>query len=198
MSFAFGPLPFVAPPRFAGTVAGVGSARAGPQAGYDGPAGLWTRPRRSVLRRVHRGIAVVVAFCLAMFQLEALIADVCDGDATPAEVAALVGAASDLPRDAVQVATARAVARAAVAQTASAAPEVAVSRAGLGAGVPGSPTPLGHPAHTCHCVHAHGGVLPRLDTVEVHVVDVATVPPLGHPLAASDVARVPLSRPPLA
>jgi hypothetical protein len=144
-----------------------------------------------VLRRVHRGLAAAVALCLALFQLEALIADVCDGGATPAEVAALVGSASDLPRDAVQRAAAQAVAR-------TAAPTAEPVAIRGGADGPDAPPPSGHPAHTCHCVHAHGGVLPRLDPVEEHVVDVATVPPLGRPLAAYDVARVPLPRPPLA
>jgi hypothetical protein len=170
--------------------AGVGASRDGSDPARRTVArGLWTRPRRSLLRRVHRCVAVVVALCLALFQLEALIADVCDGDATPAELAALVGPASDLPRDAVQVAVARAAAIAT-----HAAPDVVASQGEAG----GVGSPVSRPAHTCHCVHAHGGVLPRLDPVEVHVVDVATVPPIGRPLAASDVARAPLSRPPLA
>lgn len=131
--------------------------------------------RHGWLRTAYRAVAALVLCSLAAFQLEALIADVCDGDATPAQLAAFKGAASDLPRDAIALATTHA----------PASPEAPAS----------VPT---HGAHACHCVHAHGGVLPRLETVAVATVPTIRTVPHARDLAPPSVTREPRLRPPLA
>jgi len=138
--------------------------------------------RRGCLRGAYRAIAALVLCSLAAFQLEALIADVCDGDATPAQLAAFAGPASDLAPDAAATAAATAAA-------------VAAARASDP--VPPAPLPA-HGAHVCHCIHAHGGVLPRLETVVVPTVAIAIGIPSGRHLAPRSITTEPRLRPPLA
>jgi hypothetical protein len=132
---------------------------------------------------VYRAVAVLVLCSLAAFQLESLIADICDGDATPAQLAAFEGSASDLPPNAVEIAAARSSL-------------AAVNRAPTERPAP-APLPT-HSAHACHCVHAHGGVLPRVESVEVTTVAVHAARPSMRDLAPPSVTREPRLRPALA
>lgn len=129
------------------------------------PAVGWLRRLRAGwLRGAYRAVAVLVLCSLSAFQLEALIADVCDGDATPAELAAFE-------------------------RPAPTAPDTPVT--------PGTVPPASH-AHVCHCVHAHGGVLPRLETVVVATVASATAMPVPRHVEPPSPTREPRLRPPLA
>ena len=159
--------------------------------------------RRGWLRSVYRALAVVVLCSLTAFQLESLIADICDGDATPAQLAAFGGSASDLPPNATEVAAAR-VGLAAVPAAAGAALAERVGTTDALTRAPGAdtelpvPAPLPtHSAHACHCVHAHSGVLPRLETVEITTVAVSRAVPSARDFAPPSVSREPRLRPPL-
>lgn len=103
---------------------------------------------------MRRLAAVVLASSLGLFQAEALIADVCDGDASPAEIAALTGAASDLPRQEAPDAPRVTTERVATTPTITAAGIEGANRGPAG----------GHPVHTCHCVHAHTAVVALAST----------------------------------
>lgn len=124
-------------------------------------AGWMRLVRRGWLRGAYRAVATLVLCSLAAFQLEALIADVCDGDATAVELAAFGRPAPEAPDE------------------------------------PGAVPPASH-AHVCHCVHAHGGVLPRVETVGVVTVASASAMPVVRHLAPPSVTPEPLLRPPLA
>ena len=149
---------------------------------------------------MYRALAVLVLCSLAAFQLESLIADICDGDATPAQLAAFEGSVSDLPPNAAAIAAARG-SRAAV----NAAPAERTDGVDALTRAPGADTERSapaslptHSAHACHCVHAHGGVLPHVDTVEVMIVAVRAARPSTRDLAPPSVTREPRLRPPLA
>lgn len=101
-------------------------------------------------RPFRRVAALLLALFLTVFQVESLIADVCDGDASPAERAAFAGPKSDLPPPEV-------VAAAKAPRSADEAAAGAVSK--VPANDPLDFPVSGHPVHACHCVHAHSGVL---------------------------------------
>lgn len=84
---------------------------------------------------VTRLTSLVLALCFGVFTLEALIADVCDGDAPAAEVARLATDASAHPG----LAAATAV----------------VGTADQHDGAPADAQGSGHATHVCHCGHAH-------------------------------------------
>lgn len=117
------------------------------------------RPRRGRRGIVRRIAALVVLLSLTLFQAEWLVADVCDGDASAAELQAFAGAASDLSATAtVGVPGARG--------------ENALAGIAADRGDRDAPSP-GHTTHACHCVHAHAGVLSRIAAV----TPVAVIPP---------------------
>ena len=110
-----------------------------------GPPGR--RKRVTARALVRRAVALVLTLCLGLFQAESLIADVCDGDASPTELVAFAGAASDLRPDSPHALAASRPA------TSSDAAVISAPATDLGGA-------SGHAAHACHCVHAHGsGVL---------------------------------------
>ncbi len=78
----------------------------------------------------HRGIAFLIMLSYGLFSMEMAIADVCDGDATAAEVAMFGPGAV-----------------AYVAGVASG-----------GGSVPDDAGGQTHTAHSCHCVHGHGSL----------------------------------------
>lgn len=128
-----------------------------------------------MLRRL---IACVLALCLGLFSVEALVADVHDGDATRAELVA---------------ASARANASAHPDSHASAlgdAPEQA----------PGEHAPgeRGHHVHVCHDGHAHGASLPMVKSPGVPRALVGRAPFVGAARAPLTRALPPRLRPPIA
>jgi hypothetical protein len=112
--------------------------------------GTFSANRRAGCRAaVRRGVGCLLFAFLGFFQLEGVLPDICDGDATASELLAFArNNASDLPN--------------AVFDTARA--EVTASDVSLGG--PQIPSrdnaeiPVGqHGTHACHCVHAHSGAL---------------------------------------
>lgn len=98
------------------------------------------RFRSSVLRRA---TALLLALCFGLFQVEANVADVHDGDATEQEL----------------VSHGRGVSDAHVASHDG--PAALVSLEHTEQVPPDGSTPTQkHPAHVCHCVHAHAGWAP--------------------------------------
>ena len=182
-------------------------ARAAALGSIDGLGWGWLASLRSGwTRRLHRALAVLVACSLALFQAESLIADVCDGDATPAERVALARPLSDLPVGADEASATQhgeAAGNDVVRSAARLASRGARSRVDVVSAAPTSPEQSGgavpvHAVHTCHCVHTHAGVLPRLDAVYVTVVATTTGVPALRSLAPPSVTRQPRLRPPLA
>lgn len=107
---------------------------------------LATSPPTSRFYVLRRLVALTLCFAFACFSLEAVIADVCDGDAAPAEVA--------------RVATDRWL-HAPAADAAARGELVQVSSSEIGSDestAPGTTPTADHGAHVCHCGHTHAPV----------------------------------------
>ncbi|MEO6528825.1 MAG: hypothetical protein ABIP93_19565 [Gemmatimonadaceae bacterium] len=148
-------------------------------------------------RSRRRATAIVLSLFLAFFQVEGLIPDICDGDATPVELLSFSGGASDLPS------TTFAVARAAVEKVSTGASSEGVPLVGgLTAGAPasgGDGTAPGspHATHACHCVHSHGGTLAAISVDPPRIATVAGSAARVRYAAPASVTEQPPLRPPL-
>lgn len=126
---------------------------------------------------IRRGVAFLVLCLLAIVQVERILPDICDGDATATEVAAFSGATSDMPH------------RAALLSQAS----VSSAPSSNDKSAPASP----HETHSCHCAHVHGGAPAQsTDRPPALAVDASGVS-ATRDLAPAGVTIEPRLRPPL-
>lgn len=140
------------------------------------------RVSHTPLRRL--AAATLLVF-LTVFQLEGVMPDICDGDATAAQLAAFAGAASDLPDSVVESA------RAAVAVGSA---EIPNRPASDDAEFPAGP----HSTHACHCVHAHGGTLAAAEDASPRAAMHADAPSSVEAARPASMTYQPPQRPPLA
>ena len=134
---------------------------------------------------LRRFTALLLMLCLALFSVEALVADVHDGDATAAE----------LQRDGASHGGAH-VAHAGTTGRDEAAQAAVHDDAG------GQPTrDDGRPVHTqhvCHCVHAHGAVDTAREASDVPALPDASAPVARPMRMPPSLEREPQLRPPIA
>ncbi|MEO8333473.1 MAG: hypothetical protein ABI664_00775 [bacterium] len=95
---------------------------------------------------LRRLVGLVLALSFGMFSAEALIADVCDGDAPATEIARIAADAG------AHAAYGSAESQSATRATAVAPAPDANRGDGSGPALPDGPT---HSGHVCHCGHAH-------------------------------------------
>ena len=133
---------------------------------------------------LRRFTALLLMLCLGFFSVEALVADVHDGDASAAE----------LQRDGASHGGAH-VADAGTADD-EAGPAAKPDDAGDGSnGDDGKPV---HTQHVCHCVHAHGAVDMARDAAAAPEVPDASAPAVRPVRMPPSLEREPQLRPPIA
>lgn len=134
---------------------------------------------------LRRFTALLLVLCLALFPVEAQVADVHDGDATAAE----------LRRDEASHGGAH-VGHAGATRRAEAGQAAAHDDAGdESTGDDGQPL---HTQHACHCVHAHGAVDAARDASNAADLPRASAPTARSVRMPPSLEREPQLRPPIA
>ena len=123
--------------------------------------------------------------CLAAFSVEALVADVHDGDATAAE----------LQRDGASHAGAHAAGAGAALRNDAGLVAAHHDAGDESTGTDGRPV---HAQHVCHCVHAHGVVDTARDGSDAPEVPDASAPAVRPVRMPPSLEREPQLRPPIA
>ena len=134
---------------------------------------------------LRRFTALLLMLCLGFFSVEALVADVHDGDATAAE----------LQQDGASHGGAH-VAHAGIAGQDEAA-QAAVHAEDGGRSTRDDGRPV-HTQHVCHCVHAHGVVDTAHDTSDAPDLPDASAPAVRPVRMPPSLEREPQLRPPIA